>query len=96
MSRSGDTIRVSNSSDPDQAQHFIGLDLGPNCLQRLSADETCKQRVKLGMVFAQMYYFSSAVLVTKYLNILHNHSALVDLFFVTFLTGTGFELDRSV
>ena len=27
------TIRVSYSLDPDQAQWFIGLDLGPNCLQ---------------------------------------------------------------
>ena len=32
------TIRVSNSLDPDQARHFVGPDLGPNCLQRLSAD----------------------------------------------------------
>ena len=32
------TIRVSNSLDPDQARHFVGSDLGPNCLQRLSAD----------------------------------------------------------
>ena len=30
------TIRVSNSLDPDQARHFVELDLGPNCLQRLS------------------------------------------------------------
>ena len=30
------TIRVSNSLDPDQAQHFVGPDLGPNRLQRLS------------------------------------------------------------
>ena len=28
---------VSNSLDPDQAQHFVGPDLGLNCLQRLSA-----------------------------------------------------------
>ena len=28
-----DTIRVSNSLDPDQAKHFVGPDLGPNCLQ---------------------------------------------------------------
>ena len=28
------TIRVSNSLDPDQARHFVGPDLGPNCLQR--------------------------------------------------------------
>ena len=27
------TIRVSNSLGPDQAQHFVGPDLGPNCLQ---------------------------------------------------------------
>ena len=32
------TISVSNSLDPDQARHFVGPDLGPNCLQRLSAD----------------------------------------------------------
>ena len=32
------TIRQSNSLDPDQARHFVGPDLGPNCLQRLSAD----------------------------------------------------------
>ena len=29
---------MSNSFDPDQARHFVGLDLGPNCLQGLSAD----------------------------------------------------------
>ena len=32
------TIRVSNSLDPDQAQQNVGPDLGPNCLQGLSAD----------------------------------------------------------
>ena len=30
-------IRVSNSMDLDQTRHFVGPDLGPNCLQRLSA-----------------------------------------------------------
>ena len=43
------TIRVSNSLDPDQARHFVGPDLGPNCLQRLSAetkDTPNRQRVK--------------------------------------------------
>ena len=34
------TIRMSNSLDPDQARHFVGPDLGPNCLQKLSADNT--------------------------------------------------------
>ena len=37
---------MSNSLDPDQAQHFAGLDLGPNYLQRLSADYTCRHIVK--------------------------------------------------
>ena len=34
------TIRVSNSLESDQARHFVGPDLGPNCLQMLSADDT--------------------------------------------------------
>ena len=34
------TTRMSNSLDPDQARRFVGPDLGPNCLQRLSADDT--------------------------------------------------------
>ena len=34
------TIGVSNSLDPDQARHSVGPDLGLNCLQRLSADDT--------------------------------------------------------
>ena len=34
---SRNTIRVSNSLDPDQDRHSVGPDLGPNYLQRLSA-----------------------------------------------------------
>ena len=30
---------MSNSLNPDQARHFVGPDLDPNCLQRLSADD---------------------------------------------------------
>ena len=30
------TIRVSNSLDPLQAQYFVGPDLGQNCLKMLS------------------------------------------------------------
>ena len=33
-------IRVSNNLDPDQARQFVGPDLSPNCLQRLSAVNT--------------------------------------------------------
>ena len=33
---------MSNSLDPDQAWCFVGSDLGLNCLQRLSADDTSR------------------------------------------------------
>ena len=36
------TSRVSNSLDPDQARHYVGPDLGPNGLQMLLADDTCR------------------------------------------------------
>ena len=39
------TIPVSYSLNPDQGGHFVGPDLGPNYLQRLSADDTSRQRV---------------------------------------------------
>ena len=31
------TIRVLHSLDPDQVPHFVGPDLGSNCLQIISA-----------------------------------------------------------
>ena len=40
------TIRVSNSLDPDQERNSAGPDLVPNCLKKLSADDTGRQRVK--------------------------------------------------
>ena len=43
MLDSFNTIRVSNSLDPDQTRHFVEPDLGPNCLQRLSADNKIRQ-----------------------------------------------------
>ena len=43
---SRNTIRVSNSMEPEQARQNVGPDLGLNCLQRLSADDTSRQRVK--------------------------------------------------
>ena len=36
---SRNTIRVSNSLDPDQARRFVGPYIGPNTLQRLSAED---------------------------------------------------------
>ena len=37
---------MSNSLDPDQARQFVWPDLGPNCLQKSSADDTGLERVK--------------------------------------------------
>ena len=45
------TIRVSNSLIQP-----VEPDLGPNCLQMLSADDTSKQRVKVGVVSGKVNY----------------------------------------
>ena len=37
------TIIVSNNLEPDQARHIVGPDRGPNCLQRLSGQDTSRQ-----------------------------------------------------
>ena len=37
-----------NGLDPDQVRRFVGPDLDPNCLRRLSTDDTGRQRVKQG------------------------------------------------
>ena len=36
---------MSNSLDLGQARHFVGPELGPNCLQRLSADDASWKRI---------------------------------------------------
>ena len=36
---------MSNILDPEQVRRFVGPDLGPSCLQRLSADDTRRQGV---------------------------------------------------
>ena len=44
------TVRVSNSLDPDKNRNFVGPDLDSNCLKRLSADDkvsTSKDSVKV-------------------------------------------------
>ena len=51
-----------NILDPDQAQQNVGPDLGPNCWQRLSTEDTSRQRVK-GK--ASLLYF--LVLVNLYM-----------------------------
>ena len=37
------TISVSNGLDPNQDGHFVGPDLGPRCLQRLSAEDKSRR-----------------------------------------------------
>ena len=39
LSQTLSSIRESNYLDPDQDQHIVSPDLGPNCLQRLSTDD---------------------------------------------------------
>ena len=34
---------MSNSLDTDQSRRLVGTDLGPNCLQKLSADDASRQ-----------------------------------------------------
>ena len=48
------TIRVSNGLVSDQAQHFVGPDLGPNCLKMLSADDTSRPTGKLQPCFKRV------------------------------------------
>ena len=39
-------IRVSNSLDPDQDRQNVGPDLGPNSLQRFSADDKSRHKAR--------------------------------------------------
>ena len=41
--------------DPDQAWHNVGLDQGPNCLQRLSAEELAGKELNLFFVWGSAY-----------------------------------------
>ena len=43
------TTRVSNGLDTDQARCFVGPDVGPSCLQRLSAVATSEERVNVNV-----------------------------------------------
>ena len=44
---------MSNSLDPDQARQFVGPDLGPDCLQMSSSDETSRQIVKINQALTE-------------------------------------------
>ena len=49
--------------DPDKAQHLVGPDLGQNCMQKLSADDTFRQRVEIGVVFGNV----NCILLTTFI-----------------------------
>ena len=44
---------MSNSLDPDQARPMVWPDLGPNCLLRLSADDTGRQRLHISALLCK-------------------------------------------
>ena len=46
---------MSNSLDPDQDQRYVGPDLDPNCLQRLSTDGTCQQTVNVNGILLRLF-----------------------------------------
>ena len=60
---------MSSSLDPDEARHFVGPDLVPNCLQSLSADPTRRQRVKVGMFFGKVNYLSECLFTASSMNL---------------------------
>ena len=49
------TISVSNSLDQDLARHFVGPDLGLNCLQRLSANDASSEHYLVKCVLHLFY-----------------------------------------
>ena len=60
--------RVSNRLDQDQGRQNVGPDLGPNCLQRLVADDTSRQRVIFYIVMLEMSYYWKLIGGTIYLS----------------------------
>ena len=48
---------MSNILNPDQARRFVWPDLGPICLQSLSADSTSRLRVKC-QLYTCLIFFS--------------------------------------
>ena len=73
-------ITFANGVDTDQARHFVGPDLSPNCLQRLLADGTSRQELKLHKNFvaddilpADDSHEISSIFSAKIRKLSHNH-----------------------
>ena len=45
---------MSNNLDPDQAPHYVGPDLDPTCLQRITSDDPSRRRVKVCVVLGKV------------------------------------------
>ena len=56
-------IRMQSGLDPNQVRHFVGPVLGPNCLQRRSADDNSKQIARLGVGFGKVNWSFLKMLV---------------------------------
>ena len=52
---------MSNSLDPAEARSFVGPDLGPNCLQRLSADVTSTSLVGKELTSELVFSFTLVI-----------------------------------
>ena len=47
--------------DPDQARHYVGPDLGPNCLQRLRVKNKCNKDAMLKLLNYSLFVIFIAV-----------------------------------
>ena len=45
---------MTNSLNPDHALHFVGPDMGPDCLQKLSSGDISKLGSKVGVAFGMV------------------------------------------
>ena len=52
---------MSNSLGPYETQSFVGPDLGPNCLQRLSADDTNTSLIGKGLPSELVFSFTLVI-----------------------------------
>ena len=56
------TVSLSNGLDPDRDQHFVGPTLGPNRLQRLSADDKkCQLIILFGSQNLHFVYLANSL-----------------------------------
>ena len=72
------TIRVSNSLDPDQAWHFVEPDLGPNHLQKLSADD--RSHHQWGKELNQIYISCFSITQIYFRRLFHHENTPIQIY----------------